>query len=120
MGRLCGADRAGVDLDVRGVAQSAVCQYRKHRHRTAEIVSHQQVAPARVDADIGGAGAAGARGVQQLQSSVDPIDGKGTDRALLVVADPIGFIGGIEAGACDIEGEAARARAHLDNADRRQ
>ena len=72
-----------------------------------------------MDADIGGAGAAGAHGVEQLQLSVGPIDGEGADGALLVVADPIGFVGGVEACARGIERQAARARAHLDDADRR-
>ena len=99
-----------------GVAQPAVGQDRQHRHRAAEVVGHQQVTSAGMHADISRAGAAGAHGVEQLQSSVGPIDGKGADGALLVVAHPIGLIGGIEAGSRGIQGQAARARAHLDDA----
>ena len=72
-----------------------------------------------MNTDIGGAGAAGANRVQQLQSAVGPIDGEGADGALLVVADAIGFIGGVEAGSCRVQRQATRARAHLDDADRR-
>ena len=37
---------AGIDLDVRGVAEPAIGQYRQHRHRTAEVVGDQQVTAA--------------------------------------------------------------------------
>ena len=72
-----------------------------------------------MDAHIGRTGAAGADGVEQLQLPVGPIDGEGADRALLVVAHPIGLVGGIQAGSGGIEGQAARARAHLDDRRRR-
>ena len=67
-------------------------------------------------ADIGRAGAAGPHGVEQFQFSVGPTDGKRADGALLVVASPIGFVGGIKAGTRGIERQATRARAHLDDA----
>ncbi len=91
----------------------------EHSHGTAEVVGDEQVVSARVHADIGRPGAARTHGVQQLQLSVGPIDGERGDAALLVVADPIGLVRGIEAGAVAAEGEATRARADLDCAEGR-
>ena len=98
VGRFGGPDRSASDLDIRRIAQAAVGQDWEHRHGTAEVVGHEQISPARVHADIGRPGAAGTHGVEQLQLPVGPIDGEGADAALLVLADPIGLIRGIEAG----------------------
>ena len=117
--RFRGADRTCSDLDVRSLAQPAVGQDWEHSHGTAEVVGHEQVVSARVHADIGRPGAARTHGVEQLQLSVGPIDGERGDAALLVVADPIGLVRGIEAGSVAAEGEATRARADLDNAEGR-
>ena len=65
---------------------------REHRHGTAEVVGHEQVASARVHADIGRPGAPERTGVEQLQLSVGPIDGERGDAALLVAADPISLV----------------------------
>ena len=92
MRRPGGADSAFVDFHVRGLAKPAVSQYRKHRHGPAEVVRHEQMASARVNTDIGGAGAAGSNGVEQLQSAVGPTDNEGAGGALFVVADTVGFI----------------------------
>ena len=72
-----------------------------------------------MEAHVGRAGAAGADGVEQLQRPVGPVDGEGADRALLVVAHPVGLVGGVQAGAGGVQGQAARAGAHLVDAGRR-
>ena len=113
VGRPGGADLAGIVLDVGGVAQAAVGQDRQHRHGAAEIVGHQHEPSRRMDAHISRAGAAGADGVEQRQMPVGPIDGEGADRAFLVVAHPVGLVGGIQAGPGGIQGQAARAGPHL-------
>ena len=113
VGRLGGANLAGIVLDIGGVAQTTVGQNRQHRDGAAKIVGHQQEPSGRMDAHIGGTGAAGTNGVEQLQFPVRPIDGEGTDRAFLVFAHPIRLIGGIQAGSGGIQSQAARARAHL-------
>ena len=66
-----------------------------------------------MDAHIGGTGPAGTNRVEQLQFPVGPIDGEGADRAFLVFAHPIRFVGGIQAGSGGIQSQATRARAHL-------
>ena len=114
-----GADLAGVVLDVRGFAQTTVGQNRQDRDGAAEIVGHQQEPSARMHADIGRAGAAGTNGVEQLQFPVVSIDGEGTDRAFFFVAHSIRLIGGIQARSGSIQGQAARARAHLKDAEGR-
>ena len=86
---------------------------RQHRDGAAKIVGHQHEPSGRMDAHISGTGTAGANGVEQRQFPVGSIDGEGADRAFLVVAHPIGFIGGIQAGSGGIQSQAARARAHL-------
>ncbi len=116
MGRPGGTDLAGILLDVRGVAQATVGLDRQHRHGAAEVVGHQHEPSGRMDAHIGRTGAAGANGIEQRQLPVGRIDGEGADRSLLVVADPIGLIGGIEPGSVGIPDQAARAGSHLVNA----
>ena len=86
------SDRAGIDLHVRGLSKPAVTEYRKHRHGPAEVVRNEQMASPWVNADIGGAGAAGSYGVEPLQSAVGPTDHKGAGGALLLGADPVGLI----------------------------
>ena len=54
--------------------------------------------------------------LSERQMPVRPIDGEGADRAFLVVAHPIGLVGGIQPGPGGIQGQAARARPHLVNA----
>ena len=114
------ADRARVHLHVRRVAEPAVGEDREHGHRAAEVVGDQQVTSGRMHADIGGPGAPGTHRVEKRQGAVGPIDREGTDGALLVVADPIGLVGGIEPGSRGVEHEAAWARAHLHDAARRE
>src|SRR5713226_8556687 len=53
-----------------------------------------------------------ADGKLELLNTVRSIDGEGTDRAFLVFAHPIRFIGGIHPGSGGIQSQAARARAH--------
>ena len=108
-----------VDLDVRRLPQPPVRQHRNHRDGPAEVVGHQQVSPAGMHADVCRPGAAGTHRVEQLQASVGTVDGEGADAALIVVPDAIGLVGGVETRARRVEGEATRARAHLDDARRR-
>jgi hypothetical protein len=111
-----GADRTGVGLDVRRFSEPAVFQDRQHRHRAAEVVRHEQVPAGGVDVHVRGPGAAGAHRVEELQRAVPPVDGERADAALLVGAHPIGLVGRVEPGPRGVEREAARARAHLDDA----
>ena len=115
-----GTDLAGVLLDVGGVAEPAVGQDRQHRDGAAEVVGDQHETSRRVDADVGRAGAAGADGVQQLQLPVRPIDREGADRPFLLLADPVGLVRGVQAGAGGVQRQAARARSQLMDAGRRQ
>ena len=116
VGRLGRANLAGIVLDVTGGAQSTVAKNRQHRDGAARIVGHEQEPPGWMDAHIGGTSAAGTNGVEQLQSPVGAIDGEGADRAFLVFAHPIRFIGGIQARSGGIQSQATRARAHFVNA----
>ena len=112
IGRLGGAELAVVGLDVRSVRQAAVLKNRQHRDRSAEIVGHQHEPPGRVDTQVGGAGAARADSIERLQFSIRPVDGEGTDRAFLVFARPVGFIGGVQAVAGGVHRQATRTCAH--------
>ena len=58
--------------------------------------------------------------LSELQRPVGPVDGEGADRALLLVAHAVGLVGRVQAGAGGVHGQAARARAHLVDAARRQ
>jgi hypothetical protein len=111
-----GTDVAGVLLHVDSPAQAAVRKDWQHRNGTSEIVRDQQEPAGRMEADVRGTGAAGRHGVEQIQLSVGAIDGERADRALLLVADAVGLVGGIEARAGGIHRQAARARTHLDDA----
>ena len=51
--------------------------------------------------------------LSSVRLPVRPIDGEGADRAFLVVAHPVGLVGGIQAGPGGIQGQAARAGPHL-------
>ena len=66
VGRPGGADLAGIVLDIGGGAQTTVGKNRQHRDGAAKIVGHQHEPSGRMDAHIGGTGAAGANGVEQL------------------------------------------------------
>src|SRR5438105_14344979 len=110
------ADRTVIELHVRGLAKSAVTQYRKHRNRTTEVVGDQEVTAARMNADIGGARTAGSYRVEEPQSAVGPIDNEGAGSALLILPDAVGFIRRVEPGSCGIQDETTRAGAQLDDA----
>ena len=69
-----------------------------------------------MDAGESGTRSTGRNGVEQFELSVRSIDGEGADRALLVLAHALGFIGGIEARSGLIQYDATWACAHLMNA----
>ena len=66
VGRLRGADVAGIGLNISGRAQPTIGKNRQHRSGAAEVVGHQHEPPGRVNAHIRRTRAARPNGVEQL------------------------------------------------------
>lgn len=120
VGGLGGADRSRVFPDVGGGAEAAVGQNRKHRHGAAEVVGDQNELSGRMHAEMGRPLAAGRDGVEQSRLPVRRMEGEGADRPPFLLADPLGFVGRIEARLRGVERQGARARAHFMHPGRRQ
>lgn len=58
-------------------------------------------------------GAAGTDAIEQSQLPVSPVDSEGADRAFVAFAHPVRLVGGIQAGPCGIQSQAARTRTQL-------
>ena len=117
---LLGPSAPGILLDVRGGPQVPVGQNRKHRHGPAEIIGHQQESSGRVNAHIGGAGAAR----RTVLSSLNCPSARLMANALAVPSSaftrPVRLIRRIQAGPRGIQSQATRARPQLVDAARCQ